>query len=454
LRYESINPATEERVAAFDVATAARVEEALDLATKAFLDWRRRPIADRAALLERVAGLLEGRAGEWARLMAEEMGKPLAEGEAEAKKCAWACRWFAAEAPAMLAPEPRPSDGSRAYVRHDPLGPVLAIMPWNFPFWQFFRFAAPALTAGDVAVLKHAPNTPRCALAIEGLFREAGAPPGVVQSLFLSDEQAAAAIADPRVRGVTLTGSTRAGREVASAAGRALKPMVMELGGSDPFLVFPDADLDEAVKVGVASRCVNGGQSCIAAKRFLVHRDVFDRYAKGFVEGMKARVTGDPTKAGVNVGPMARRDLRDGLASQVERSVAAGARVLLGGKTPAGKGFFYPPTVLVDVKPGTPAAVEELFGPVAALIPFRTEEEALAIANGTAYGLGSSLWTSDPARVERMAAAIDAGSVFVNGMVKSDPRLPFGGVRDSGFGRELAREGMLEFVNVKTVWIR
>jgi len=452
--YRTLDPTTGKLIEAYPLATDSQVGEAIERARSAFAAWRRTSHAERAALLGAVADGLQSRAGEHAAVMALEMGKPLAEGEAEARKCAWVCRYYADEAAGFLAPRPHESDGSEAHVRFDPLGPILAIMPWNFPYWQVFRFAAPALAAGNVALLKHAPNTPRCALEIERLFTEAGAPEGVFQSLFLADEQAAAVIAHEGVRGVTLTGSTRAGRAVASAAGEALKPMVMELGGSDPFIVFADADLDEAVKVGVASRCLNGGQSCIAAKRFLVERQVYDRYVAACVAAMAAKPFGDPQDRGNEIGPMARQDLRDQLARQVERAVAEGAEVRCGGEVPDGEGFFYPPTVLTGLSPGAAAAQEEIFGPVATIYPFDDEDEAVAIANSTPYGLGASLWTSDRARVDRLIPEIDSGSVFVNGLVKSDPRLPFGGVKGSGFGRELARDGIREWVNVKTVWIK
>ena len=451
--YRTLNPTTGELVERFDLATKGEVEAALERAVAAFAAFHRWPFRERAAILERAADLLEARASELARLMALEMGKPLAEGEAEAKKCAWACRHYAQEGEAFLAPRALESDGSEAWVRHEPLGPILAIMPWNFPFWQVFRFAAPALAAGNVALLKHAPCTPRCARAIESLLGEAGAPPGVFQNLFLSNDQAAEVIAHAAVRGVTLTGSTRAGREVAAAAGRALRPMVAELGGSDPFIVFADADLEAAVRVGVASRCLNSGQSCIAAKRFLVERAVLEPFTEAFVAAMEARQVGDPLQPGVNVGPLAREDLRDGLARQVQALREQGARLLCGGEVPAGAGFFYPPSVLTGLDPASPTAQEELFGPVATIFPFANEAEAVHLANITAYGLGASLWTADRARVERLVPEIESGSVFVNGLVKSDPRLPFGGVKSSGFGRELAREGMLEFTNVKTVWI-
>jgi succinate-semialdehyde dehydrogenase/glutarate-semialdehyde dehydrogenase len=326
-------------------------------------------------------------------------------------------------------------------------------MPWNFPFWQFYRFAAPALAAGNTILLKHSPNTPQCALAIEYLMRRAGFPPGVVQNLFLTNEQASAVISDSRVRGVTLTGSTRAGKEVARTAGQSLKPAVMELGGSDPFVVFDDADLVAAARVGAEARCLNNGQSCIASKRFVVQRKVADEFGQRFVSSMEARRVGDPTRPETEIGPLAREDLRDTLVRQVERTISSGASVLCGGVPDAGTGYFFAPTVLAEVPAGSPAAEEELFGPVATLTVFDDDEEAIEIANSTRYGLGASLWTSDGDRARRLIPEIEAGSVFVNGMVKSDPRLPFGGVKESGFGRELSREGLLEFVNLKTVWI-
>jgi succinate-semialdehyde dehydrogenase/glutarate-semialdehyde dehydrogenase len=450
----SHNPATGEVLETFDELTDAAIEERLARAASAFEHQRRSSFAERAGRMSAAADILEREKGDLGRMMTLEMGKPIAAAVSEVEKCAWVCRYYAEHAESFLADEPRASDGSQAYVRFDPLGPILAIMPWNFPFWQAFRFAAPALAAGNTILLKHAPNTPQCGVAIEKLFLDAGLPEGLLQNLFLTNEQAARLVADERLRGVTLTGSTRAGREVARIGGRHLKAMVMELGGSDPFIVLDDADLTEAIKVGADARCLNSGQSCIAAKRFLVHTSVFDQFRDGLVAEMSGRMMGDPKDRGVNIGPMARKDLRDKLAAQVQASIAGGARALCGGRVPDVKGFFYPPTVLVDVAEGTPAAEEELFGPVAPIIPFASDDEAVALANGTAYGLGASLWTADAGRARQLIGRIDAGAVFVNGLVKSDPRLPFGGVKDSGFGRELSREGMHSFVNIKTVWIR
>jgi succinate-semialdehyde dehydrogenase/glutarate-semialdehyde dehydrogenase len=453
MKYESVDPATGRPVERFATATNPELDQAIAAAASAFIAWRERPLAVRTGFLSRIADLLEERAAELAGVMATEMGKPVAEGRAEAGKCAWVCRYYAEHAAAFLAQVHKESDGAGAWVRHDPLGPILAIMPWNFPFWQFFRFAAPALAAGNVTLLKHSPNTPRCARRIEQLVLQAGLPEGVVRNLFLTDDQAATAIADPRVRGVTFTGSTAGGKQVAAVAGAHMKPIVLELGGSDPFIVFDDADLDRALETAVTSRCLNNGQSCIAAKRFLVQGSVFDDFRDGLVERMRSLVMGDPSEPGVQLGPLARRDLRDRLAEQVTRSIAAGAQALCGGTVPDRDGFYYPATVLVDAPPGSPAATEELFGPVATLFSFETEDDAVAGANATGYGLGAGVWTADRNRAERMIRDIESGAVFVNGLVKSDPRLPFGGVKDSGHGRELGREGMLEFVNRKTVWM-
>jgi succinate-semialdehyde dehydrogenase/glutarate-semialdehyde dehydrogenase len=452
--YRTLDPATGELLERFEPHDEGDIDRALDRAQREFESWRGRHFKDRAETMLAVANRLEAEACELGALMALEMGKPLEEGEAEARKCAWACRYYAEYAEEFLQPSARESDGSDAFVRYDPLGPVLAIMPWNFPLWQFFRFGAPALMAGNTVLLKHAPNTPRCAQRIERLMRDSGFPDGAVQNLFLTNEQAARVIGDDRLRAVTLTGSTGAGRQVASCAGSRLKPMVLELGGSDAFIVLEDADVEQAVDVGVASRCLNNGQSCIAAKRFLVQDAVFDEFRDRFVAAMQAREMGDPKLPGTKLGPMAREDLRDQLARQVDSAVVAGGRVLAGGSVAEGPGFFYPATVIVDLPVESAPAREELFGPVAVLTRFDSEDRALTIANDSDYGLGASLWTGDLNRARRMIPRIEAGAIFVNGMVKSDPRLPFGGVKDSGFGRELSREGIQEFVNVKTVWIR
>jgi succinate-semialdehyde dehydrogenase/glutarate-semialdehyde dehydrogenase len=452
--YRTLDPTTGELLEHFDPHADEAVDGMLDRARGAFESWRGETLERRALALGAAADELERQADELAALMALEMGKPLEEGGAEAAKCASACRYYAEHADAFLRPTPRDADGSEAYVRYDPLGPVLAIMPWNFPFWQFFRFAAPALMAGNAVLLKHAPNTPRCAARIEALMTASGLPAGLVQNVRLTNDQAARVIGDRRVRAVTLTGSTGAGRQVAATAGARLKPIVLELGGSDAFIVLDDADLARAVEVGVASRCINNGQSCIAAKRFLVHDSVFDEFRDRFVEGMRARTLGDPKEPGTKLGPLAREDLRDKLAQQVQECVAAGGRTLIGGSPPDSPGFFFPATVVVDLPPDSGPAGEELFGPVAVLTRCKSDDEALAIANASDYGLGASLWTENAERARGIVPRIEAGAVFVNGLVKSDPRLPFGGVKDSGFGRELSREGILEFVNVKTVWVR
>lgn len=454
MHYRTLNPANEKVLDTFPLATSAEVEQSLERSHKAQRNWRETPISERSARVGELAEVLASAAGELASLMATEMGKPLEQGSAEITKCAWVCRYFAGAADKMLEPSPRDSDGSESFVRYDALGPILAIMPWNFPFWQFYRFAAPALMAGNTVLLKHSPNTPGAARAIVNQAARAGFPEGVVQSLFLDNAQAASVIADARVRGVTLTGSTRAGRDVAAQAGRCLKPLVLELGGSDPFIVFADADVAEAARVGVEARCLNSGQSCIAAKRFLVQKSVAPEFIERIVTGMQARVMGDPLEAEVDIGPLARADLRDHLAAQVHQSLDSGAQAHCGGAPHDGTGFFYPPTVLSGVEPGTPAADDELFGPVAAVMTFKNDDQAVELANATRYGLGASVWTADVQRALDIARRIDAGSVFVNGLVKSDPRLPFGGVKESGFGRELSQEGILEFVNAKTVWVR
>jgi len=453
MSFQSVNPATGEVLETFEETAPDALTGILERADVASRDWRRRPVTERAERLRAAGRVLRERKEAYARTMALEMGKPLAQGAGEAEKCAWVCDYYAEHGPALLADEPRPSDASRSYIRFEALGPVLAIMPWNFPFWQVFRFAAPALVAGNAGILKHAPNVPRCAVEIEAVFRDAGFPDGLFRAVFLSNEGAGSAIADGRVRAVTLTGSDRAGSQVAEQAGRHLKKTVLELGGSDPFIVLDDADLERAARTAAEARLINSGQSCIAAKRFIVVERVADQFLERFTTEMRARKVGDPLDATTHVGPQARLDLRENLHRQVQESVQRGAQAILGGQLPRGRGAFYPPTVLVAVEPGMPAFDQETFGPVAAVIRAKDEADAIRIANASAYGLGAAVWTRDAQRGERVAREIEAGSVFVNGLVKSDPRLPFGGVKRSGYGRELSVEGLREFVNVKTVWV-
>ena len=404
--------------------------------------------------MKRAAQILRDRAAEYGELMSVEMGKPAKDGRAEAEKCAWVCDYYAENAERFLEPEAVQTDASKSFVVFQPLGVVLAVMPWNFPFWQVFRFAAPNLMAGNVGVLKHASNVPGCALAIENIFQEAGFPENVFRSLLVGSKQVDAIIENPIVRAVTLTGSTPAGRAVARKAGEMLKKTVLELGGSDPYVVLDDADVQAAVNTCVSSRLINSGQSCIAAKRFIVTEKNRGEFERLFVERMRAAVMGDPLQVETEVGPQARHDLRDELHQQVVDSVKKGARLLLGGEIPDGAGAFYPPTVLSDVKKGMPAYDYELFGPVAAIIPVADEAEAIRVANDSVFGLGAAVFTQDVSRGERIAAEeIEAGSCFVNTFVRSDPRLPFGGIKESGYGRELAVYGIKEFVNIKTVYV-
>ena len=450
---QSINPATGQVLETFKESSTADIERALATAHSAFLAWRDVPFTTRAQHMQKAAGILRGRNAEYARTMTLEMGKPIVQGEAEVEKCAWTCEYYAQRTEAMLAEQPRETDASRSFVRFDPLGPVLAVMPWNFPFWQVFRFAAPALMAGNAAVLKHASNVPRCALQIEEVFRDAGFPPGLFATLLVGSGAVGGLIADPRIVAVTLTGSEHAGIQVAERAGRELKKTVLELGGSDPFIVLADADVVTAARVAADARLINSGQSCIAAKRFIVVEAVADAFTARFADELRARTMGDPLDRGTHVGPQARVDLRDELHRQVEESIKRGAQRLLGGEIPAGPGAFYPPTLLTAVDKGMPAFDEETFGPVAAVIRARDEADAIRLANDSPFGLGAALWTQDRARAERLAARIEAGAVFVNGLVKSDARLPFGGIKRSGYGRELSEYGIREFVNIKSVWI-
>jgi succinate-semialdehyde dehydrogenase/glutarate-semialdehyde dehydrogenase len=447
----SVNPATSELLETFAETSPAQLNRILEGAELAFRDWRRRPLADRTSLLRRTARILRDGKTKYARTMALEMGKPLAQGEAEAEKCASVCDYYADNGAAFLAQQPRDLDGTRSYVRFDPIGPVLAIMPWNFPFWQVFRFAAPALAGGNIGLLKHASNVTRCALQIEEVFREAGFPEHAFRTLVLSSGRVAGVIADSRVRAVTLTGSEGAGSQVAEQAGRVLKKTVLELGGSDAFIILDDADLPKAAKTAADARLINSGQSCIAAKRFIVVESVAARFEELFATEMGSRRMGDPLAPETQVGPQARDELRDELHKQVQRSVKRGARIAIGGVVPKGPGAFYPPTVLYGVRPGMAAFDEEVFGPAAAVVRAKDDADAIALANASPYGLGAAVWSADRTRAERVAAELEAGCVFVNGMVRSDPRLPFGGVKRSGYGRELSEYGLREFLNIKSV---
>ena len=447
----SVNPATGEEIERFSEFTARDVDTALSWADSAFRDWRRTSFADRAERMRAVAKVLRGHERRYAETMAREMGKPVRDGVAEVEKSAWACDFYADHAADFLADEAIPTDAKRSFVRYQPLGPVLAVMPWNYPYWQVFRFAAPALMAGNVGLLKHASNVTRCALDIQAVFQEAGFPDGVFQTLVLGSDGVASIVRDPRVKAVSLTGSEKAGAAVAQVAGAVVKKAVLELGGSDPFIVLRDADLAAAARTAAQARCMNAGQSCIAAKRFVVEASVHDEFVAKFAEAMAMLKVGDPLQEGTDIGPLARADLRDELHRQVLESLTKGAKVVLGGKSMDGPGAYYEPTILAGVRAGMPVYEEEVFGPVAAVVRAEDEREAIRIANDTRYGLGASVWTADAERGLGLAAEIEAGMVFVNLRVQSDPRLPFGGVKSSGYGRELGVQGIREFVNAKTV---
>jgi len=449
----SVNPATGEVLATFEALTSADVEQKLQKAAEAFTVNRARSFDERAQRMRRAAEILEERADSLARTITLEMGKPLAAAVAEVRKCANVCRHYAQHAEQYLAPEHIATDAQESYVRFDPLGVVLAVMPWNFPFWQVFRFAAPALMAGNVGLLKHASNVPQCALLIEDILREAGFDHGEFQTLLIGSDKVAALLDDERVKAATLTGSEPAGASVASSAAKRIKKSVLELGGSDPFVVMPSADLETAVKTGIKARIVNNGQSCIAAKRFIVHEEIADEFEQRFVAAMEALQVGDPLEGSTDVGPLATPQIVDDIAKQVDASVKAGATLLTGGKRLRDRGNFYAPTVLRDIPQNAPAYAEETFGPVASLFRVKSAEEAVQLANATIFGLGASVWTNDPAETERFIADIESGQVFVNAMVASDPRIPFGGTKHSGFGRELGVYGIREFTNIKTVWI-
>src|SRR5947209_2699946 len=452
---QSVNPATGDVVETYEETSPKEIERILAGAQAAFAEWRNTPFTARARSMRNAAEMLKKRRTDFARLMTLEMGKPIVQAEAEVDKCAWACEFFAEHAEALLAEQPRETDASRSYVRFDPLGTVLAVMPWNFPFWQVFRFAAPALMAGNAGVLKHASNVPGCALAIAEVFRRTGFPEHLFETLLIGSAQVDAVIEHPLVKAVTLTGSTPAGQAVASKAGAVVKKTVLELGGSDPYIILADADIEASVRTCAASRLINSGQSCIAAKRFIVVESIREQVEARFVTEMQTARMGYPLAEDTTMGPLARHDLRDDVHRQVQASIAKGAHCLLGGTIPEGPGAFYPPTVLTHVRKGMPAYDEELFGPVAAIIAVPDEAEAIRAANDSSFGLGAAVFTQDKAKGERLAAQeLEAGCCFVNTFVRSDPRLPFGGVKTSGYGRELSHYGIKEFVNIKTVYVQ
>jgi succinate-semialdehyde dehydrogenase/glutarate-semialdehyde dehydrogenase len=453
MAFTSVNPATGDEIDQYPEHSTDELDARLDQAVAGFEANRERPVAERARRLERAADLLEDRAEEYGALMTREMGKPVTQAEVEAEKCAWVCRYYAEHGADFLADEPVETEARTSYVAYEPLGPVLAVMPWNFPFWQLFRFGAPALLAGNAVLLKHAPNVPGCARALEALLRDAGFTEHELQTLLVDEEAVGDVLADRRVRAATLTGSVGAGKAVARQAAAQVKPTVLELGGSDPFIVCADADLEAAASVGCTARMQNNGQSCIAAKRFVVEAPVADAFTERLIEEVEALRVGDPQARRTDVGPMARADLREGVHDQVERAVGEGAVAAVGGHTLEREGFYYAPTVLTDVEPGTVAFEEEIFGPVASVVVADDADHALRLANDTRFGLGGSIFTEDREKGERMARGLEAGCAFVNEMTKSDPRLPFGGIKDSGYGRELSRHGIREFVNAKTVWV-
>lgn len=452
---QSINPASLEVIAAYEEHSEEEVENILERAKDAQIGWEGSSMSDRTSVMNKVAHLLEEKKASLSKMMTSEMGKPIKEARAEVDKCIWVCKYYAEHAESFLADEHIATEGRESFIAYRPLGVLLAVMPWNFPLWQVFRFAVPALMAGNAIVLKHASNTTGCALAIEALFHESGIPEDVFRSLKINRDKVSSIIQNPIVKGVTLTGSTGAGKAIAEEAGRQLKKTVLELGGSDPYIILEDADLDIALEACVTSRMINSGQSCIAAKRFIVHQAVYNDFIERFTDKVKAIKMGDPMDEDMDIGPQAREDLRDDLHEQVQKSISAGAECLTGGHIPDQKGAWYPPTVLIDVRKGSPAYDEELFGPVAAIIRAEDEDHALEIANDTVFGLGAAVFTRDLQRGRYIASTrLAAGCCFVNEFVKSDPRLPFGGIKQSGYGRELSFLGIREFVNAKTVYIK
>ncbi len=451
---QTVNPATGKIEKTFSELTKIDAYEHVEKAHDAFLKWRETDYATRSQLMKNAAKILRDQKEHYGKILTLEMGKPITQAAAEVEKCAWVCEYYADNAERILEKEIVQTDASESFIRFDPIGVVLAVMPWNFPFWQVFRFAAPALMAGNVGVLKHASNVPLSALAIEEIFSKAGFPQNTFKTLLIGPSLVKDLIDHPKVKAVTLTGSEPAGKQVAQACGAKLKKTVMELGGSDPFVVLEDANIDEAVKTAVSARIINNGQSCIAAKRFIVVEKIYEQFEKKFVDTMTKVKVGDPMNKETELGPIAREDLLNELDEQVKQSVAKGATVLCGGKKIRREGYFYEPTILSNVLPGSPAYDDEIFGPVASLIKAKDEEDAIHIANDSPFGLGASLWTSSKEKAKVIVGKIESGSVFINGMVKSDPRLPFGGIKNSGYGRELSHYGIKEFVNIKTVWIK
>ena len=450
----SVNPATGETIKTFESLDETQIDEKLQRGADTFSSYRRTTFKERESMMIRAAEILETEKNDFARLMTVEMGKPIKGAVGEAEKCAWVCRYYAETARQYLADQLVETNAKKSYVRFQPLGPVLAVMPWNFPFWQVFRFAAPALMAGNVGLLKHASNVPQCALAIEDILRRAGFPAGAFQTLLVGSEGVQRILEDRRVVAATLTGSEPAGRSVAGIAGKQIKKTVLELGGSDPFIVMPSADLQEAVTTAVKARTINNGQSCIAAKRFIVAADIYDEFERRFVAEMQMLRVGDPLHEATDIGPLASEQTLKDVDEQVKTSVAAGAHILTGGKKLDRPGNFFPPTVLANIPHDSPAYCEEVFGPVALLFRVNNIDDAIELANATTFGLGSAAWTNEPDEQERFIDELAAGSVFINDMVASDPRLPFGGIKHSGYGRELSEFGIREFVNIKTVWVK
>lgn len=452
---KTINPATGEIIQEYESMSFNEVDRIISKADESQKDWSQKNYDERSVYLMKIAEILRSRKQNLGKLMAQEMGKPVAQGEGEAEKCAWVCEYYAKNAQRFLEDKMVETDASKSYITYNPLGVVLSIMPWNFPFWQLFRFAAPSLMAGNAVILKHSENVTGCALEIEDIIHSAGIPGELFRTILVPSEEMKAVIQHEKIAAVTLTGSTNAGKIVASQAGEKIKKTVLELGGSDPYIILKDADLEQAAETCAASRLINSGQSCIAAKRFIVEEDVYDEFLELFTSAMKSKKMGDPFEEDVDIGPQAREDLRDDLHKQVQDSIELGAKLLLGGEIPDQKGAYYPPTLLAEVKPGMPAFDEELFGPAAAVIKAKDEFDAIELANNSVFGLGAAIFSANVVRAEEIAAKkLQAGCCFVNEFVRSDPRLPFGGVKESGYGRELGLFGIREFVNVKTVYVK